>query len=169
MGWRRKNDSNKYHLYFVNIFVSKDTLTKIINGINTPYGKTLLDESCITKFVRFEGFRKLNKQKKYITGSEYEIVKYFKDNPTKYDMDLTNNLYIEDFYEAMYCCNERETPIPDINIVNAHTKSTNNIATDNIDTSSKCKTESIQNDIILYGFSLTFTTCINVISSNIIR
>ena len=118
-------------MYFVNIFVSKDTLTKIIKGINKSYGKTLLDEICITNFIRFEGFRKLNKQKKYITGSEYEVAKYFKDNPTKYDMDLTHNLCMEDFYEAMYCFNDPETktliPIPDINNDIAHTKSINNI------------------------------------------
>ena len=103
LGWRRKDGSTKYHIYFVNIFVTKNRLHKIVRGINELYGKELVDATCITNFIRFEGFRKVDKNKKFVVGSEYEVIQYFKDD--------TSELSIEDLYESIYCFNEPETKI----------------------------------------------------------
>ena len=88
-----------YHLYFVNIHVSKATLSFIVKKINSEFGESILDERCIHNFIRFEGFKKWDsKTNMFIDGSEYE----------PYGIEET--LTWTDYYDAIYDFNNAETP-----------------------------------------------------------
>ena len=87
---------NKYHIYFVNIFVSEPTLSFLVRNFNQKYGCKLLDEACIKNFIRMEGSSKYDpKTKKYAKNSEYYI--------------LNSTLNWEEIYNKLYRFNEVET------------------------------------------------------------
>ena len=104
--WKNKSEE-KYHIYFVNIFVNKKSLEALVKSINKEYGKKIVDDACIHNFLKFEGFKKY-KNKKFIDNSEYEVI-----------VDENNEgLDMLDYYEAIYDFNKPETvtkkPLPQV-------------------------------------------------------
>ena len=102
--WKNKSEE-KYHIYFVNIFVSKKSLEALVKSINKDYGKKLVDEACIHNFLKFEGFKKF-KNGKFVDNSEYEVIM----NENNEGLDMS------DYYDAIYDFNKPETatkkPLP---------------------------------------------------------
>ena len=96
--WKNKGE-DKYHVYFVNIFVSKQTLEALVKSINKEYGTKIVDEACIHNFLKFEGFKKY-KNGNFVDNSEYEVI-----------VDENNEcLNMTDYYGAIYEFNKPKTP-----------------------------------------------------------
>ena len=100
--FKNKSEEN-YHIYFVNIFVDKQSLKTLVKNINNEYHneyrKKIVDEACIHNFIKFEGFKKY-KNGQFVDNSEYEMI--IDDN--------THGLSITDCYEAIYDFNKPVTP-----------------------------------------------------------